>query len=49
VGAIRGRAQELTRLLGYGQPDAEVILGSALAIYIDDRFSISDRRALGFG
>jgi len=49
VGAIRGRAQELTGLLRYEQPQAEAILGSALATYLDDRFSISDRRVLGLG
>jgi hypothetical protein len=46
-GAIRGRAQELTKLLGYGVPEAEEILAVALAQYLDERFSVSNRRALG--
>jgi hypothetical protein len=49
VGAIRGRARELTHDLAYPEQEANVILSSALAIYLDERFSITDRRLLGFG
>jgi hypothetical protein len=49
VGAIQGRARELTRDLGYPQPQANKILGGALASYLDDRFSITERRQLGWG
>lgn len=49
VGAIRGRALELTRDLGYPEHEANMILSSALAIYLDERFSVTDRRLLGFG
>lgn len=49
VGAIRGRARELTRDLGYPEPQANMILGGALASYLDDRFSITERRQLGWG
>jgi hypothetical protein len=48
VGAIRGRARELTRDLGYPEPRANKILGDALALYLDDRFSITERRQLGW-
>lgn len=48
VGAIQGRARELTRDLGYPEPEANEILGDALAIYLDDRFSITERRRLGW-
>ena len=46
-GAIRGRARELTKKLGYAIPVAEEILVSAIAQYIDDRFSVTNRRVLG--
>jgi len=49
LGAIRGRARELARDLGYPEPRANKILGDALAIYLDDRFSITERRQLGWG
>jgi len=49
IGAIRGRARDLTRDLGYPEPRANKILGGALAIYLDDRFSITERRQLGWG
>lgn len=48
LGAIRGRARELTRDLGYPEPQANEILAGALAIYLDDRFSITERRQLGW-
>jgi hypothetical protein len=46
--AIRGRAQELTGPLKYSQDEAKQILVVALARYLDDRFSVSARRRLGW-
>jgi len=46
-GAIRGRAKELTKSLGYGIADAEDILAAAIAQYLDERFSVTNRRILG--
>jgi hypothetical protein len=46
-GAIRGRARELTKDLGYTIPEAEGILAAAVAAYLDERFSVTSRRALG--
>jgi hypothetical protein len=45
--AISGRAKELTGDLGYSQEEAKEILVSALARYLDERFSVSSRRELG--
>ena len=45
--AIGGRAKELTELLGYPTEQAKPILVSALARYLDERFSVSSRRELG--
>jgi hypothetical protein len=45
--AISGRAKELTRGLEYTQEEAKGILVSALARYLDARFSVSSRRAIG--
>ena len=44
--AISGRAKELTHDLGYAQEKAKSILISALARYLDERFSVSSRREL---
>jgi hypothetical protein len=46
--AIRGRAQELTGPLKYPQEEAKHILVAALARYLDERFSVSARRRLGW-
>jgi hypothetical protein len=46
--AIRGRALELTGLLNYSQEEAKQILVAAMARYLDDRFSFSTRRRLGW-
>ena len=46
-GAIRGRAKELTKSLGYELPEAEDILASAVAQHLDERFSVTNRKALG--
>jgi hypothetical protein len=47
AGAISGRAQELTGPLRYPQDQAKRVLVSALARYLDQRFSVSRRRRLG--
>ncbi len=47
AGAISDRAQELTTKLNYSQEEAKQILVSALARFLDDRFSVSSRRRLG--
>lgn len=46
--AISGRAHELTAKLRYERPEAESILVDAIARYIDDRFSISRRKRMGW-
>ena len=46
--AIRGRAKELTGPLGYNEAEAKAILNKAIAMYIDDRFSVTSRRQMGF-
>ena len=46
-GAIRGRAKELTKSLGYDLHEAEDILAAAVAQYLDERFSVTNRKALG--
>ena len=45
--AISGRARELTVPLHYSQEEAKRILVSAIARYLDERFSITSRRRLG--
>ncbi len=45
--AISGRAKDLTHGLGYTQEEAKGILVSALARYLDERFSVSSRREIG--
>jgi hypothetical protein len=45
--AISGRAHELKEKLGYPEEEAKPILVKALARYLDDRFSVSNRRRLG--
>lgn len=44
---ISGRARELTLKLGYSPQDMKEILTKAIATYLDDRFSVSNRRRLG--
>ena len=46
--AIAGRAHELTHELGYSLEESKPILLSALARYLDRRFSITSRKRLGF-
>lgn len=45
--AIRGRAVELSEKLHYEIPEAWDILAGALARYLDERFSVTNRRLLG--
>jgi hypothetical protein len=45
--AVRGRAVELSELLGYDVPTAWAILAKAMAGYLDERFSVTSRRLLG--
>jgi len=49
---IRGRLQkcgtDLTQKLGYNREDAETVLAGAIAYYLDERFSITNRKLLGF-
>ena len=47
VDAISGRAHELKEKLGYQDEEAKPILVQALARYLDERFSVSNRRRLG--
>ncbi len=46
--AIRGRAMELVENLQYEIPEAEEILTAAIAQYLDERFSVTNRRSMGF-
>ena len=46
--AIRARAHELTDKLRYAREGAQGVLASALAVYLDERFSVSVGRALGW-
>jgi hypothetical protein len=45
--AISGRARELTGPLNYSDEQAKRILVSAIAHYLDERFSVTSRRRLG--
>lgn len=44
---ISGRMYELKQNLGYAADEARMILVAALARYLDERFSVSNRRRLG--
>jgi hypothetical protein len=46
--ALQDRWLELRRQLSYDEMDAERILAGALAYYLDERFSITDGRKLGW-
>jgi hypothetical protein len=46
--ALQDRWLELRRNLGYDKTDAERILAKAIAYYLDERFSITDGRKLGW-
>lgn len=45
---LHGRAKELTEALHYDRPIAEDVLAGALARYLDERFTVTDRRRLGW-
>jgi len=45
---LRERLGELTDVLNYGQAAAESILADALAEYLDERFTVTDRRRMGW-
>lgn len=44
---ISGRARELVHGLSYSEEQAKDILSKAIAMYIDNRFSVSSRRNMG--
>jgi hypothetical protein len=46
--AIRARAIEITNKLHYQREVAQHVLAAALALYLDERFSVSIGRALGW-
>ena len=41
-------ARDLATDLGYERSEAKSILASAVAYYLDERFSVTNRRMLGF-
>ena len=45
--AVKGRAAELIQALGYEMNEAWDILAGAMARYVDERFSVTNRRLLG--
>ena len=45
--AIGGRARELAEELKYQIPEAEQVLAAAVAQYLDERFSVSNRKLMG--
>lgn len=45
---VSGRAEELVGPLKYERPTAEEILAGALAHYLDERFTVTNRRQLGW-
>jgi hypothetical protein len=47
AGAARGRLAELRQDLKYSEEEATQIFSSALAKYLDERFSVTNRRKLG--
>jgi hypothetical protein len=46
-GAIAACAKSLLNDLGYEQPEAENILAGAMGYYLDERFSLTNRKLLG--
>lgn len=48
VGIISARAGELVDVLHYGEAEAKAILAGAMAQYLDDRFTVTDRIRLGW-
>lgn len=47
AGEIGGRTTELRQKLQYSREDVKTIMTKALAIYLDERFSVSSRRNFG--
>ncbi|MGH7139922.1 MAG: hypothetical protein ACREHD_29640, partial [Pirellulales bacterium] len=45
--AIARRAHELVDSLDYSLPDAETILAAAIGQYLDERFSVTNRKMMG--
>lgn len=45
---LRTCANDLSMLLGYDRDEAEEILAGAIARYLDERFTVTDRRRLGW-
>ena len=45
--AISGRAHELRDKLAYTEEEAKQILVRSIARYLDDRFSVTNRRRMG--
>jgi hypothetical protein len=48
VSIVSDRANELVGGLGYPEADAKTILASAMARYLDERFTVTDRIRLGW-
>jgi len=48
AGILQTVAQDLTIVLCYERPVAERIVGGTIAYYLDERFSVTNRRLLGF-
>jgi hypothetical protein len=46
--ALQDRWFELRRILGYEKEAADRIMAGALASYLDERFTVTDRRKLGW-
>lgn len=49
IGEIVACANNLTKLLSYNRKQADEILAGAIGYYLDDRFSVTTRKLLGFG
>jgi hypothetical protein len=45
---IGSRAVELREKLKYGEEELKTVMSKAIAIYLDERFSVSRRRAMGW-
>lgn len=48
VGIISGRATDLVDALRYSEADAKAVLAGAMARYLDERFTVTDRIRLGW-
>lgn len=45
---IGARAVELKNNLKYGEDELKTIMSKAIALYLDERFSVARRRAMGW-